>query len=187
VLIVANQARLEAALEQMARAAVAGVEAGGVQPVQPLHPFRQRRLPALDDQVEVIAHQAVGVQLPVMTIGDAEQEVDEEPPVLVVHEDQAPVDAARRQVVDAVGEGQPPWPWHALKPRRGRHRKWLLWTDCHALVALDMAVPATSRASPWTRPRGTGAGRCGHVRGLALDVSPAGVAVGEVLAQDERR
>jgi hypothetical protein len=112
VLVVGDQSRFEAALEQMADAAVASVEGRGVQPVQPLHPLRQRRLPALDDQMEVVAHQAVGVQLPGAAVGDAKQELDEEPPIVVVHEDRAPVDATRGQVVDAVGKGRTPWTRH---------------------------------------------------------------------------
>jgi len=92
--VVGDRPRLEAPLEEMPDAAMARVEAGRVDPVQAFHALGERGLAALDDQVEVVAHQAVRVQLPAPAIGDAPQEVDEQPTVVVVNEDRAPVDAA---------------------------------------------------------------------------------------------
>jgi hypothetical protein len=97
----------------MADPAVAGVEARRVPPVQPLHALGERRLAALDDQVEMVAHQAVDVQLPGEALRDSQQELHEVAAIVVVHEDQSPVDSARGEVVHAVREGR------AL---RSRHR-----------------------------------------------------------------
>jgi hypothetical protein len=186
VVVVGDQARLEAALEQMADPTVAGVEARRVQAVQALHPLRERRLTALDDQVEVVPHQAVNVQLPGELLGDAEQHVDEEVPVIVVHEDRAPVDTARRQVVDAVRERRAQRARHDRQPTASRPAGKPLWTNRDALVPNDRAVPSTSRASPWTRPNGTGIVRNGHVQGLALEMSAAVTSAEEVSDQERR-
>jgi len=91
----------------VADAPVARVEPGRIAAVQALHPLRPLRLAALGDQVEVVPHQAVGVQLPAEPVRDPAQETDEEPAVVVVGEDQPSVDAARGQVVHAVEERRP--------------------------------------------------------------------------------
>jgi hypothetical protein len=78
----------------MPGSAVALVERRGIEAVQPLHPVREGRLAALDHQVVVVAHQAVRVTAPAEAVEHALEEQHEEDPVVVVHEDRAPVDSA---------------------------------------------------------------------------------------------
>jgi hypothetical protein len=85
---------------------VALVERRGVEAVQPFHPVGERRLAALDHEVVVVAHQAVGVAAPAEAVEHPFEEEDEEDPVVVVQEDRAPVDATRRDVPDPVAEGR---------------------------------------------------------------------------------
>jgi hypothetical protein len=60
---------------------------------------RARRV---DEQVDVVRHQAVGVDDESVDAHDAGEEAEEEAPVVVVEEDGAPVDPARREVVEHV-------------------------------------------------------------------------------------
>jgi hypothetical protein len=83
---------------------VLGIEGLGVAAVQELHPGRELRPPALDDQVVVVAHQAEGVHAPAEALDDEAEQAEEEQPILVVQIDVAAGDPARRHVVDAVGQ-----------------------------------------------------------------------------------
>jgi hypothetical protein len=89
----------------MTGAAVALVERRGVEAVQPFHPVRERRLAALDHEVIVVAHQAVGMAAPAEAVEHPLEEEDEEDPVVVVQVDRASVDSARGDVPDPVAEG----------------------------------------------------------------------------------
>jgi len=131
--LVGDRSRLEATLEQMPDPAVPGVEARGVDAVQPLHPLRQARLSAFDDQMEVVSHQAVRVKLPAEPARDTMQEVDEEPPIVIVHVDHPPVDAPRCQVIDAVGKRRAKWPGHESRLRTAHAQI----QACGAIVALS--------------------------------------------------
>jgi hypothetical protein len=83
------------------------VEGGRVEAVQPLHPVGEPGLAALDHEVEVVSHQAVGVAAPAVPVDHAGEDREEEQPVVVVHEDGAAVDAARGEVPDPVAERRP--------------------------------------------------------------------------------
>ena len=112
----------------MTDAAVAGIEVRRVGSVQALHPAREGRLTALDDEVEVVSHQAVHVHSPAELTYEAAEIDEEEAPVVVVEEDEAPVDAARRQVPDAVRKAQPLRSGHAAdrtctEPAKSRPRR----------------------------------------------------------------
>ena len=78
----------------MPGATVTLVERRGVEAVQPFHPVRESRLAALDHEVVVVPHQAVGVAAPAEAVEHALEQEDEEEPVVVVQEDRAPVDSA---------------------------------------------------------------------------------------------
>jgi hypothetical protein len=78
----------------MSCAAVALVEGGRVEPVEPLHPVGERRLAAFDHEVVVVSHQAVGVAAPAEAVEHPLEEEDEEQPVVVVQEDGAAVHSA---------------------------------------------------------------------------------------------
>jgi len=83
---------------------VAAVEAPRVVAVQVAHPEIQVCLPGLDDQVVVVAHQAVAVDSPAIAAGDACKEVQEDDAVFCVVEDEHAAVAARRDVVVSPGE-----------------------------------------------------------------------------------
>jgi len=113
VLVVAEDAGVEAALEEMADAPVSLVELLGVQAVQALAAGGQALERRLDDRVVVVVHQAVGVADPVEPARDEEQVADEERAILVVANDRAAVDAACGHVVDAAfGKRRPRQPSH---------------------------------------------------------------------------
>lgn len=134
--LVLDRLRLEPALKEVSGASVAVVEGGCVEAVQPFHPIGERGLPALDHEVEVVAHQAVGMAAPTKPLDRADEERHEQQPVVVVHEDRAPVDAARGDVPEAVPEGR-------------------AQRSCHAPTVRDRASldqwPQTTRL-PWPRP-----------------------------------
>ena len=78
----------------MADAAVAVVEIRRKEAVEELHPLRQLGLAALDHEVVVVPHQAVGVVPPGEVADDAVDEEQEDESVYRVEEDHPPVDAA---------------------------------------------------------------------------------------------
>jgi len=101
MLFIVDHEGREAPLKQMANAVVAGVEALRVDPREPVHSLREPRQPRLDDQVNVVAHQAVGVQAPAEAANRLVEELHERRTVDVVPEDQPSLDAAAGDVVDA--------------------------------------------------------------------------------------
>jgi hypothetical protein len=110
--VVGDRARLEAALEEVADPSVPAVEGRCVETIQALHPVRERRLPALDHEVEVVAHEAVGVAAPLEPLDHSLEDREEEPSIVVVHEDRPAVDTARGDVPDPVAEGRAKRPPH---------------------------------------------------------------------------
>ena len=98
--VVADHARVEPLAEEVPPAAVLHVELLGVDAVQSLHPRREAVARGLHDQVVVVRHQADGVELPVVSLGDEREEGQEEEVVVVVQEDRRAGDAARGDVVD---------------------------------------------------------------------------------------
>jgi hypothetical protein len=76
--------RVEAGAEQVAVARrVQLVEALGVDAVQPLHPVGEVGAGAVDDQVVVRSHEAVGVAVPAVAVDRLGQELEEEDAVRV--------------------------------------------------------------------------------------------------------
>jgi len=66
------------------------VEAFGVNSQQPLHPDHQVGLGCFDDQMKMIAHQAVGVNLPLGFATGFRQGGQEYPAVLLIPKDVLP-------------------------------------------------------------------------------------------------
>jgi hypothetical protein len=102
VLVVADQLGVKPLLEEVADAAVAGIELLCVDPVQPLHRPRERVAVALDDRVEVVRHQAVGLDPERLPRDHAAKQSHEEAVVLDVAVDAAPVHPACRHVEHPV-------------------------------------------------------------------------------------
>jgi hypothetical protein len=97
--VVLHHARREAALEEVADAVVAPVEAHRVEAVQPLHPLRERRPPRLDQEMEVIVEDDPDPDPPAVPPRHADEELLPLAPVEVVQEDLPLLDAAADDVV----------------------------------------------------------------------------------------
>jgi hypothetical protein len=101
VLVVADHAGAEPALEEVPHAIVPFVESLRVEAVQSVLTCRKARELGLDDQVVVISHQAIRVAFPAVSPHDLVKQPHESPPILVVHEDRPLLHPARRDVEDA--------------------------------------------------------------------------------------
>jgi hypothetical protein len=102
VLVVLDDPGGEAVLEQVPDALVALVEPLGVDAVDPVERPGNCLHRALEDRVEVVRHEAVGMHLDLVLRHHAVEENEQEPVVLSVPKDQAPVDPAGRDVEDPV-------------------------------------------------------------------------------------
>jgi hypothetical protein len=100
VLVIAQDARVEAPLEEVAGSRVAFVEPLRIDAVDALHGTRDRFDRAFEDRVEVIRHEAERVALEALAHDGLTEQGHEEPMVFVVDEDRAAVHASRRHVVD---------------------------------------------------------------------------------------
>lgn len=109
-----DEDRLEAALEDMARAAMAAVEGLAVDAVEVAHAARERRARGLDQQVVVVGHQAEGVAEPAPPLDRLRQDAQEGLPVVVVAVDGGTGVAAAGDVVDGARE---------LEAERAGHRR----------------------------------------------------------------
>jgi len=116
VVVVHDDGRGEAVAEEMSATRMAPVELLRVRAVHALHPGRERRQHALDDEVEVRVHQAPGEDSPVAFEDLAREQAEEEAAVAVVADDRGRVDAQDRDVVHADG-GKPASrdSWHSLR------------------------------------------------------------------------
>jgi hypothetical protein len=83
----------------MADAVVASVEADGVKAVQPLHPFRERRSPRLDEEMEVVVEERPGPDPPAEAPAHLRAQLRPLLPIEVVQEDLPPLHAAADHVV----------------------------------------------------------------------------------------
>jgi hypothetical protein len=88
----------------MAAAAVPSVEALCVDAIQLSHSNREVGLRCFDQQVVVVAHQAVGVAEPGEAVDDAGERCEEGGPVVGVEIDVLASVAARDQVVETIGD-----------------------------------------------------------------------------------
>ena len=100
VVVVLDDGALEPALPDVAAAVVAAVVALGVGDEQALHDPADRRLAGADQQMDVVGHEAVAVELerlPLLQVGEG---LEEGGVVVVVEEDRCAVVAAVDDVVD---------------------------------------------------------------------------------------
>jgi hypothetical protein len=102
-----DQHRVEAALEDVADALVAAVEALGIEAIDVAHSGREIRARRLDHQMVVVGHQAVGVAAPAAAPDDFAERLQELATVGVDEEDGRAVVAARGDVVERAGELDP--------------------------------------------------------------------------------
>jgi hypothetical protein len=101
VLLVADHPRREPVAEEMPPAIVPGVEPLRVHAEEGLHPGREPVPGRVDDQVDVVSHQAEREHTPSVVARHCEEEREEASAVVVVGEDHRPRDAASRHVEDA--------------------------------------------------------------------------------------
>jgi len=94
----------EASAEEVAGALVPVVEPPRVLPVQVLDSRRKPRLRSVEDQMDVIVHQAEGVAVPGVALDGLAEEAEIGDPVVIVTKDRGAVDAARGHVEVAVGK-----------------------------------------------------------------------------------
>ena len=95
--------RPEPLAEDVVPAAVPLVEGAGVLAVQVAHAVGEVRQRGLDEEVVVVAEQAAGVEAPAIVALDPSQNLEEDPPVVVVLEDRIVVVALRPDVVVGAG------------------------------------------------------------------------------------
>jgi hypothetical protein len=95
--------RPEPLAEEVVPAAVPLVEGAGVLAVQVAHAVGEIRQRGLDEEVVVVAEQAAGVEAPAIVALDPSQNLEKDPPVVVVLEDRSVVVALRADVVVGAG------------------------------------------------------------------------------------
>ena len=91
-----------AAAEDVILPLVAFVEGAGVAAVQVPHPVGEVRQRGLDEEVVVIPHQAAHVRAPAVAPFDPAEDVEEDDPVSIVHDDRSVVVAADPDVVEST-------------------------------------------------------------------------------------
>jgi hypothetical protein len=91
----------------MPRDLVPAIEGLRIATVQPMHPTAQLRHRRLDEQVNVVAHQAVRETTPRHLPRRARQQGEISPAIQVVDEDRPARGAAREDVVEVAGQVGP--------------------------------------------------------------------------------
>jgi hypothetical protein len=76
-----------ASSEQMPTQFVVDIEALGLNAQQPLHPRHKIGLRGFDHQVKMVAHQAIGMHLPLGFLAGLAQRLQKELPILVITDD----------------------------------------------------------------------------------------------------
>jgi hypothetical protein len=104
VLVGLDDTRGEAVAEEVAGPAVLSVEALGVHPVESAQTVGELLSRARDDEVVVRRHETERDDVPPLLLHDLSEKGQEAATVVIVAIDGAAVDAADRDVVDAVGE-----------------------------------------------------------------------------------
>ncbi len=98
-----HQQRLIAAAEQVPELLVPPIEAAGVGPQQPFHARDQRGLRGLDDQMNMIGHQAIGMHLPKRLLAGFAQGPQKILVIRLALENRLAAVAAIHHVVDCAG------------------------------------------------------------------------------------
>src|ERR1039457_6989774 len=88
------------AAKQVPKFLVPPIEAAGVGAQQPLHPGHQVGLGRFDNQVKVVAHEAIRVHLPTGLLARLRERLQQPLPVLVILEDGLPPVAPIHHVID---------------------------------------------------------------------------------------
>jgi hypothetical protein len=136
--------------EDVILAPVALVECAGVAAVQVAHPLVEVRGRCLDDEVVVVAEQALCVHPPAVAAHDAAKQVEEDDAVVPVDDDRRVIVPARDDVVEGAVLERPQRASHPLKLPRGE--------------SLSRApAPFGTRTARTSHVPGTGLGGRSHV------------------------
>ncbi len=101
-----------AAAEEVTKEVVAAVEAGGVGAKEPTHPCDEVGLGRFDDQMEVVTHEAIGVDLPVGFCAGFYECVQKKLAVTVIPKDVFATVTAVEDVIGGVLEFDAQLTWH---------------------------------------------------------------------------
>lgn len=97
--VVGDELVTEAALEDVPGGPVAAIEVPRVVALEVAHAGAQVRIAGADDQVQVVRHQAVGKDLPVVSLSDAFQDHEIRLPITVVQKQRKLENPSREQVI----------------------------------------------------------------------------------------
>jgi hypothetical protein len=92
--------RVEASSEEVPTALMAVIEVLGVRGFQPLHPLAEIGVPRLDDQMEMVVHEAVGPAVPTVKLNGACESPYEHGTIQVIEHDPPTFVSSCRDVVD---------------------------------------------------------------------------------------
>ena len=112
--LVGHQHGLVSALQEVAQAMVAAVEADGVGAVEPVHEGREVSLGGAEEEVIVVGHEAEGEEMELKARVGLFEQGQAGVAVVVVEKDVLPVVAPRGHVIDGVGELDAPGTRHDL-------------------------------------------------------------------------
>ena len=112
VLVGLDDFGVEPSFEEVAAQAIPVVESPRIERVQVTHAGGDGRLGGLHQQVEVVVHQAVAVEIPAVPDDRPPEQLHERPTVDVGQVDELPAVAAHRQVADGVGDLRSQWSGH---------------------------------------------------------------------------
>jgi hypothetical protein len=143
----------ESGAEEMARASVSLVEAKRVRAVKPLDAGGELRLRRVENEVDVVVHQAERMALPAVTGDGCGQAAEIGEPIQVVADDRRAVDAACRHVEVTVRESRTEDARHSADGRRRATAAVCAAEDCHAFVTASVADQDMSQCRIGTCPR----------------------------------
>lgn len=129
--------RREACAEEVAGALVPQVEAERVRAVEPLDAGGELRLRRVEDEMDVVVHEAEGVAVPPVAVDGRSEAPEIAEPVVVVADDRGAVDPTRGHVEITVGESRTEHARHPVDGRRGGISRRRARTNRHAFVTLS--------------------------------------------------
>src|SRR5512133_3811920 len=95
----------------------AGVEVRRILAIQSLHTAGQVRVRRLNEQMEMVSHEAIGMDPPAVAAHDSIADLEEPPPIVVILVDRLSPVPASGDVIDAPGNLDPGSSWHRTSVR----------------------------------------------------------------------
>jgi len=135
-----DELRVVGSFEEVASALVPPVEALRVPAVERAHTSRNVRVRRLDQEMEVVSHQAIGEALPVEPHNRATEPVEEGQAIECIGEDWGAAIAACRHVIEAAGYLKPWLSSHRVDLTSGNGRRQVDGTGsthCRHICARD--------------------------------------------------